>query len=92
MSRRRGPVPADELDPLDEFDVDGFPSHRTGAHRARPGVLSRWGPTVLTLAAALAVLVVLVGALVLLGPRGLASLVVRLWDVAGSAVGLAAGP
>jgi len=69
-------APGDERD---EFDVEGFASHRSGAHRARPGVLARWGPTVLTVATVVALGVVVVAALVLLGTDGVADLVSRGW-------------
>lgn len=70
---------ADDLDdarpPADEFDVEGFESNRRGAHRARPGAVWRWGPTVLTVATVVAVVVAVAAALVLVGPRGIADLV-----------------
>lgn len=73
-------MPDHEVEEPDEFDVDGVPTHRRGAHRARPGVVTRWGPTVLTVATALAVLLLVVALLVLVGPSGLAQLVSGGWD------------
>ena len=79
-------MPDDEPDEEpDEFDVEGVRTHRRGVHRARPGVVSRWGPTVLTVATVLAVLLLVVAALLLVGPSGIAQLVTRGWDSLSSA-------